>query len=443
MLPGVVRIGQYRCVEWHLDWQDVRPGRAWPRDRLPIVGSGAVECESAHVRRESGRVHKPVIVGEQGPAEFGSEPDVDGIGHRQVVTKSPRCGDQRSGLRSAQVPSIEPAQHCRGALLGQRPSHDSLMSHDPGDFDVEVLGHPAHGIGRKQSCDTPTAGGVGEDLDASGRVDDNGRHACSDSARIVSSTAAASRDSISGSGAVRSSSMSKRNAAGEQSSSGFATTTRSCNSSARRHADHTRTSVRVGLRTAAHDAFSDSAQSVAPQLHGLRPRLDATAAHADGRVQRFCVTKCCASIARATPQTGPTMSVGAVHHIDLWVPSLDRAIQSYGWVLEALGYAEFQRWDSGRSWQRGGTYVAVEESTALVGREHDRLRPGVNHLAFHAGSVEHLDRLVEEAPRHGWQLMFEDRHPHAADRTTTPRSSRIKMASRSNWLQIQNRLFRP
>jgi catechol 2,3-dioxygenase-like lactoylglutathione lyase family enzyme len=107
------------------------------------------------------------------------------------------------------------------------------------------------------------------------------------------------------------------------------------------------------------------------------------------------------------------MSVGAVHHIDLWVPSLDRAIQSYGWVLEALGYAEFQRWDSGRSWQRGGTYVAVEESTALVGREHDRLRPGVNHLAFHAGSVEHLDRLVEEAPRHGWQLMFEDRHPHA------------------------------
>ena len=46
------------------------------------------------------------------------------------------------------------------------------MSHDPGDFDVEVLGHPAHGIGRKQSCETPTVDGVGEDLDASGRVDD-------------------------------------------------------------------------------------------------------------------------------------------------------------------------------------------------------------------------------------------------------------------------------
>ena len=166
--------------------------------------------------------------------EFGGECHIDGIGHSHVVTKPPCGGDQRSGLRSAQVPSIEPAQHCRGALLGQRPSHDSLMSHDPGDFDVEVLRHPADGIGRKQLCETPTWAVVGEDLDASGRVDDNGCHACSDSARIVSNTAAASKDSSSGSGAVRSSSMSKRNAAGEQSSSGFATTTRSCNSSARR-----------------------------------------------------------------------------------------------------------------------------------------------------------------------------------------------------------------
>ncbi len=107
------------------------------------------------------------------------------------------------------------------------------------------------------------------------------------------------------------------------------------------------------------------------------------------------------------------MSVGAVHHIELWVTSLDRAIESYGWVLEALGYDEFQHWENGRSWRLGGTYVVVEESTALVGSEHDRLRPGVNHLAFHAGSVDDLDRLVAEAPRHGWQLVFADRHPHA------------------------------
>ncbi len=107
------------------------------------------------------------------------------------------------------------------------------------------------------------------------------------------------------------------------------------------------------------------------------------------------------------------MSVGAVHHIELWVPSLDRAIESYGWVLQALGYSEFQAWDQGRSWRNGGIYVVIEESPALVGGEHDRLRPGVNHLAFHAGSADDLDRLVAEAPRHGWRLMFADQHPHA------------------------------
>lgn len=107
------------------------------------------------------------------------------------------------------------------------------------------------------------------------------------------------------------------------------------------------------------------------------------------------------------------MTVGAVHHIELWVPSLDRAIESFGWVFETLGYDEFQKWDCGRSWRAGATYVVVEESPAVVGDEHDRLRPGVNHIAFYAGSPAEVDRLVEEAARHGWQPLFADRYPHA------------------------------
>ena len=101
------------------------------------MGSGAVEYESAHVRREPRRLDEPVIVGEQGSAEFGSESNMDGVGHRHVVTKSPRRGDQRTRLRSTSVPTIEPAQDGRGHFLGQRPGHDRLMSHDPGDFDVQ------------------------------------------------------------------------------------------------------------------------------------------------------------------------------------------------------------------------------------------------------------------------------------------------------------------
>jgi catechol 2,3-dioxygenase-like lactoylglutathione lyase family enzyme len=55
----------------------------------------------------------------------------------------------------------------------------------------------------------------------------------------------------------------------------------------------------------------------------------------------------------------------------------------------------------------------LEESPALSGRVHDRLAPGLNHLAFHAGPPERVDRLVEAAPTHGWALLFGDRHPHA------------------------------
>jgi hypothetical protein len=29
---------------------------------------------------------------------------------------------------------------------------------------------------------------------------------------------------------------------------------------------------------------------------------------------------------------------GALHHVELWVPDLGRAVRSFGWLLESLGY---------------------------------------------------------------------------------------------------------
>ncbi|MGC4803449.1 hypothetical protein [Micromonospora sp. DT233] len=49
----------------------------------------------------------------------------------------------------------------------------------------------------------------------------------------------------------------------------------------------------------------------------------------------------------------------------------------------------------------------------MSGRNHDRLAPGLNHLAFHAGAPADVQRLVAAAPAHGWTLLFPDRHPHA------------------------------
>ena len=107
------------------------------------------------------------------------------------------------------------------------------------------------------------------------------------------------------------------------------------------------------------------------------------------------------------------MTRGRLHHVELWVPDLPRAERSWGWLLTTLGYTEHQRWGAGVSWILDGTYVVVEQSPAMGGDTHDRLAPGLNHLAFHGGTRAEVDRLVEESAAHGWGLLFTDRHPHA------------------------------
>ncbi|MGK5694742.1 VOC family protein [Streptomyces sp. URMC 128] len=102
-----------------------------------------------------------------------------------------------------------------------------------------------------------------------------------------------------------------------------------------------------------------------------------------------------------------------LHHIELWVPDLPRATRAWGWLLGRLGYDPYQEWERGRSWRLGPTYLVVEQSPAMSAAEHDRMRPGLNHLAFHAGTPADVDALARDAPAHGWEPLFADRYPHA------------------------------
>jgi catechol 2,3-dioxygenase-like lactoylglutathione lyase family enzyme len=102
-----------------------------------------------------------------------------------------------------------------------------------------------------------------------------------------------------------------------------------------------------------------------------------------------------------------------LHHVELWVPDLERGKAQWGWLLGALGYQQFQDWPDGRSWRLGATYLVIEQSASMSAAEHDRLRPGLNHLAFHAGPRQRVDVLAERAPTHGWTLLFADKHPYA------------------------------
>lgn len=123
----------------------------------------------------------------------------------------------------------------------------------------------------------------------------------------------------------------------------------------------------------------------------------------------------------AATRSGPAPVRGAVHHVELWVPDLDRAVDEWGWLLSTLGYRVFQQWDGGTSWRLGGdagVYLVVEQSPAMLPGTHDRLRPGLNHLALHAGSREQLDQLMAAGGGYGWKPLFAEKYPHAGGEQT-------------------------
>ncbi|NIH79945.1 GNAT family N-acetyltransferase [Amycolatopsis viridis] len=106
-------------------------------------------------------------------------------------------------------------------------------------------------------------------------------------------------------------------------------------------------------------------------------------------------------------------AAGQWHHVELWVPDLARAEESFGWLLTELGWREHQRWRDGVSWKLGAGYLVVEQSPALTGAVHDRCAPGLNHVALHAGSPERVGELAQAALAHGWRPLFAERYPHA------------------------------
>lgn len=106
------------------------------------------------------------------------------------------------------------------------------------------------------------------------------------------------------------------------------------------------------------------------------------------------------------------MAVG-VHHIEIWVGDLDSARTSWGWLLVALGWSVDQEWNTGISWRCGDVYIVVTRPPAVSCDEHDRRRPGMNHIALHGGTSADVDLIVGRASTHGWTELYADRYPHA------------------------------
>jgi catechol 2,3-dioxygenase-like lactoylglutathione lyase family enzyme len=104
-----------------------------------------------------------------------------------------------------------------------------------------------------------------------------------------------------------------------------------------------------------------------------------------------------------------------LHHLTLWVPSLERAEESWTWLLGELGYALDQSVERFLLYRRSGaTTIALEQSSDMVpGMLFSRFRPGLNHVAFTLDDVQTLGAIVDGAADHGWAPLPGDRHPIA------------------------------
>jgi hypothetical protein len=104
----------------------------------------------------------------------------------------------------------------------------------------------------------------------------------------------------------------------------------------------------------------------------------------------------------------------AIHHFDLWVQDPATATSEWDWLLTSCAWERDWTDDTGGSWRHpDGTYTLLERSRDLVDERHDRLRPGVNHLAFTVADRATLDGLRDEAASQGWSELFAEKYPHA------------------------------
>ncbi|WP_077618155.1 VOC family protein [Bacillus sinesaloumensis] len=108
------------------------------------------------------------------------------------------------------------------------------------------------------------------------------------------------------------------------------------------------------------------------------------------------------------------MSKGLLHHVELYVSDLKKSVDFWGWLLEELGYTSFQKWENGQSFKLGDTYlVFVQTEDRFLDVPYHRCRVGLNHLAFHASSRQHVDELTDKLKVRGIKILYPELHPFA------------------------------
>lgn len=110
---------------------------------------------------------------------------------------------------------------------------------------------------------------------------------------------------------------------------------------------------------------------------------------------------------------GDPDAAGHLHHVELATAEFRRSAAFWDWFLGELDYEPKDDWEDGRSWEHGRTYVVLVEAERATPR-FDGDAPGLDHLAFHARSRDHVDALTTGVRRRDdAAVLYEDQHPYA------------------------------
>nr|WP_179602838.1 VOC family protein [Neobacillus niacini] len=103
-----------------------------------------------------------------------------------------------------------------------------------------------------------------------------------------------------------------------------------------------------------------------------------------------------------------------LHHVEIYVSNLEKSVDFWGWLLTELGYEQYQKWELGVSWKYQETYlVFVQAEERFLDVPYHRCRVGLNHLAFHATSREHVDEITEILIKKEIPILYREKHPFA------------------------------
>ncbi|WP_425258497.1 VOC family protein [Rubrivivax sp. RP6-9] len=104
-----------------------------------------------------------------------------------------------------------------------------------------------------------------------------------------------------------------------------------------------------------------------------------------------------------------------LHHVELYVSSLERSCAFWTPFMAMLGY-------SAEAWSGGMNYVRNEDETYFcllpalqeyLSAGYHRRRVGLNHLAFKGTSRTQVDEIASWITENGYTLLYPDRHPYA------------------------------